>query len=136
MAVLSTLRYSYGWWQASMGWIPVAADYCWGCNQFHGQIHSDFGADNFDWNNSVDRFQVCETCRVSRFCSARCLRTVTCILCRLNAQLIGKSLRQQLQRRRVGLLKTFQWFLKGFKKGFKGLLNVFKGSFKGISKVF
>ena len=104
MTVLSTLRYCYRWWQENMDRVPVAADYCWGCNEFHGQVTGQSDDDQFDWN-AVTRFQVCQNCRVARFCCTRCLKTHCKLLCSMNVQLIGNSLRQKLKREKVNIYK-------------------------------
>ena len=104
MTVLSTLRYCYRWWQENMDRVPVAADYCWGCNEFHGQVTGQSDDDQFDWN-AATRFQVCQNCRVARFCCTRCLKTHCKLWCGMNAQLIGNSLRQELKRKRVNIYK-------------------------------
>ena len=88
-----------------MAQIPVAADFCWGCSRFHGEVYGTCEANNnFDWNDSESKFKVCEKCRVSRFCSARCMKkSYPAELCAMNRQLIGKSLRDQLHHLRVNV---------------------------------
>ena len=85
-----------------MAQVPVAADFCWGCCRFHGEVYGTCEANDFDWNDSSSKFKVCEKCHVSRFCSARCMKHHA-ELCAMNRQLIGKSLREQLHHRRVNV---------------------------------
>ena len=85
-----------------MAMVPVAADYCWACSRYYGEVDGECDSEYFDCDDAEDRFQVCGICRAARFCSAKCCKTGhDNDLCAMNVQLIGKSLRQQLHHGRV-----------------------------------
>ena len=103
--------------------IPLAADFCWVCTRYHGDIHGLFcfacslyhlrtdgtcDDEDFDWENSANHFKVCGGCRVSRICSERCLEIgwregILKHICKLNHALLSKSMRKQLRRTRARL---------------------------------
>ena len=105
-----------------MDGVPLAADFCWACTRYHGEIHGMFcyacsryhrihgtcDEEDFDWENSANHFKVCGGCKVSRICSERCLETgwregALKHICKLNHALLSKSMRSQLRRTRAQL---------------------------------
>ena len=84
-----------------MARIPLAADFCWACTRYHGEVSK-----SFDWEDASNHFQVCAVCHMSRFCSKRCHEyawkaTSYKYLCKLNGALLSESLREQLRHKRA-----------------------------------
>ena len=84
-----------------MARIPLAADFCWACTRYHGEVSK-----SFDWEDASNHFQVCAVCHMSRFCSKRCHEYAWKTkhykyLCKLNGALLSESLREQLRYKRA-----------------------------------
>ena len=106
MTELSTLRFVYQWWQEMLTRVPLAADFCWACRRYHGEVNGLCDSGDFDWEDASNRFKVCSFCNMSRFCSKRChehawTAGVYKYLCKLNHALLNESLRKQLRYKRA-----------------------------------
>ena len=106
MTELSTLRFLYPWWQEMMTKVPLAADFCWACARYHGEVDGLCDSEAFDWEDASNRFKICSFCHMSRFCSKRCHEYawkagVYKYLCKLNGALLSESLREQLRYKRA-----------------------------------
>ena len=89
-----------------MDHIPLAADFCWACTRYHGEVNGLCDSEDFDWEDASHRFKICSFCHMSRFCSKRCHEHAWKAghykyLCKLNHALLSKSLRQQLRYKRA-----------------------------------
>ena len=92
-SVLSTLRKSHLQWQYCLDSLPLASDYCWGCNEY----------------STIAALHICDRCRVSRFCTANCMRrawyhgdSLYPSLCELNRAHLGPIERSKLRSLRNG----------------------------------
>ena len=106
MTELSTLRFVYQWWQEMLTRVPLAADFCWACRRYHGEVNGLCDSADFDGEDASNRFKVCSFCNISRFCSKRChehawTAGVYKYLCKLNHALLNESLRKQLRYKRA-----------------------------------
>ena len=106
MTELSTLRFVYQWWQEMLTRVPLAADFCWACRRYHGEVNGLCDSGDFDGEDASNRFKVCSFCNISRFCSKRCHEHAWKAghykyLCKLNHALLSKSFRQQLRYKRA-----------------------------------